>query len=50
MSERGHRLSPASSLGLVNAIFCSTGIPAKGGASCLNRSDPRGFGLSIGGQ
>ncbi len=48
LAKRGHRLSPEPGLGLVNAIFCSTGIPSKIGMSCVQRSDPRGFGLSSG--
>jgi hypothetical protein len=34
----------------VNAIFCTTGVPSKEGESCLQRSDPRGFGLSSSAQ
>lgn len=50
LSKRGHQLSPAPPLGLVNAIFCSTGIPQKEEMSCAIRQDPRGFGLGIGAE
>jgi gamma-glutamyltranspeptidase/glutathione hydrolase len=50
LADRGHRLSPQAKLGLVNAIFCSTGVPEKKGASCLQQADPRGFGLSSSAQ
>lgn len=45
LSGRGHRLSPAASMGLVNAVFCPAGIPHKENLSCTVRNDPRGFGL-----
>ncbi len=50
LTKRGHQLSPEPGLGLVNAVFCSAGIPSKEGLSCNQRSDPRGFGLSSGVQ
>ena len=50
LAGRGHRLSPQAKLGLVNALFCSTGVPDKDGASCLQQADPRGFGLSSSAQ
>jgi len=50
LAKRGHRLSPAPGLGLVNAVFCSLGIPNREGMFCLQRSDPRGFGLSSSAQ
>lgn len=50
LTKRGHRMSPEPGLGLVNAVFCTSGIPNKEGLSCLQRSDPRGFGLAVGAQ
>jgi len=50
LTKRGHRLSPAPGLGLVNAVFCSYGIPNKEAMFCLQQSDPRGFGLSSSAQ
>ena len=50
LTKRGHQLNPEPGLGLVNAIFCTTGVPSKEGESCLQRSDPRGFGLSSSAQ
>ena len=47
LTKRGRQLSFEPSLGLVNSIFCSTGLPEKeDGALCTQHSDPRGFGLS----
>ena len=50
LSKRGHQLSSEKSLGQVNAIFCSNGLPNKDGAFCSKNSDPRGFGLSSGSE
>ncbi len=50
LSKWGHRLSPTESMGLVNAIFCSTGIPSDEVLSCETRADPRGFGLAAGAE
>jgi len=46
LANRGHELSSEPSLGLVNAVFCTTGLPNRAGALCVQRNDPRGFGLS----
>ena len=50
LSKRGHRLSPTESMGLVNAIFCPTGVPSDEVLSCEARVDPRGFGLAAGAE
>jgi gamma-glutamyltranspeptidase/glutathione hydrolase len=50
LGKLGHRLKPASGMGLVNAIFCPTGVPNKEGMSCAIRTDPRGFGLASGAE
>ena len=50
LTKWGHRLRPAPAIGLVNAVFCSTGIPVKEEASCSMRNDPRGFGLASGAE
>lgn len=48
LSRRGHRLEEAGRIGLVNAVFCSSGLPvAKGDQlSCSSETDPRGTGLA----
>ncbi len=50
LGKLGHRLNPASGMGLVNAIFCPSGVPNKEGMSCSIRTDPRGFGLASGAE
>lgn len=45
LADRGHRVSTADSLGLVNAIYCTRALPADP-ASCSIGTDPRGFGLA----
>ena len=45
--ERGHRVVATPSLGLVNMIYCTEGIPAWPD-SCAVSTDPRGFGLAAG--
>ncbi len=44
--KRGHRVAATGSLGLVNAVACSGGLPFKP-ASCAAAADPRGFGLAV---
>jgi len=50
LGGKGHRLNPASKMGLVNAIFCATGVPNRDGMSCSIKTDPRGFGLASGAE
>ncbi|MCH8237779.1 MAG: gamma-glutamyltransferase [Proteobacteria bacterium] len=50
LTRRGHRLSSTPAIGLVNALFCPSGIPIKERASCSIRNDPRGFGLASGAE
>ena len=50
LEKMGHRLKPTSGMGLVNAIYCSTGVPNREGMSCTIRTDPRGFGLASGAE
>jgi hypothetical protein len=50
LSKRGHRLSPVPTLGKVNGVFCSTGVPSEKDLSCSMRPDPRGFGLAAGAE
>jgi gamma-glutamyltranspeptidase/glutathione hydrolase len=45
LSQRGHKISPAPILGLVNAVYCSGGFPRDPG-SCVIKTDPRGSGLA----
>jgi len=48
LGELGHKMAYVRTLGYVNAVFCSTGIPNKDGPNCAVRSDQRGFGLGVG--
>jgi gamma-glutamyltranspeptidase/glutathione hydrolase len=50
LEDKGHRLNPVQSMGLVNAVFCIAGIPNKEIMSCATRNDPRGFGLAAGAE
>ncbi|NQW01924.1 MAG: gamma-glutamyltransferase [Rhodospirillales bacterium] len=50
LGSRGHKMAYVRILGYVNALFCATGIPSKNGASCVVRTDPRGFGLGVGSE
>ena len=45
LTGRGHRVAATRALGLVNAAYCSAGIPGNS-ESCVIRTDPRGFGLA----
>ena len=44
--DRGHRVAATASIGRVNAIGCTQGLPYEP-ASCEAIADPRGFGLGI---
>ena len=46
LTNRGHRVATARTLGIVNAAFCSGGLP-RFAASCIVLADPRGHGLSL---
>ena len=46
LRERGHRMTATPQIGLVNAAFCSGGLP-RDPASCALMNDPRGKGLSV---
>jgi len=49
LASKGHRVGPVAAIGLVNAIFCPTGVPtAADSVSCAVKSDPRSFGLAVG--
>jgi gamma-glutamyltranspeptidase/glutathione hydrolase len=51
LRKRGHDVVLTKSIGRVTAVFCSTGIPLDRGApSCFSAADPRGSGISIGGN
>ena len=50
LGNMGHRLSPASGMGLVNAVYCPAGIPNEDVMACSTRTDPRGFGLASGAE
>ena len=48
LARRGHKLAYVNSMGVVNAVFCKSGLPRKNleDVNCKVESDPRGFGLS----
>ncbi len=50
LGARGHKMAYVRTLGYVNAVFCSNGLPSETGADCDVRSDPRGFGLGVGSE
>ncbi len=43
--QRGHHIAATPSLGLVNAAYCSGGLPRDPG-TCVIQTDPRGSGLA----
>jgi gamma-glutamyltranspeptidase/glutathione hydrolase len=45
LRQRGHQLAATPVLGLVNAVYCSGGLP-RDPESCVVKSDPRGAGLA----
>jgi gamma-glutamyltranspeptidase / glutathione hydrolase len=45
LTGRGHHVAATRVLGLVNAAYCSEGIPGRPD-TCVIRADPRGFGLA----
>ena len=45
LGQKGHRVAATPSLGKVNVISCSGGIPSEE-ESCSVATDPRGFGLA----
>ena len=48
LAERGHEVRIAPGLGRINAVFCPEGL-RNGPESCSAATDPRGFGLAVGG-
>ena len=46
LSQRGHRVATAPTLGRVNAAYCAGGLP-RFADSCIVLTDPRGHGLSL---
>jgi gamma-glutamyltranspeptidase / glutathione hydrolase len=50
LANKGHRVGETAKIGLVNVIFCRSGIPSRDEVSCESRSDPRGFGLAAGSE
>ena len=47
LSTAGHRLSPATKIGVVNVLYCPNGLPTTP-ETCQMAVDPRGFGLASG--
>ncbi len=50
LRRRGHDVARTTAIGRVNIVYCFTGVPAKDGVSCGYASDPRGFGIAVGGD
>ncbi len=50
LAGKGHPVAAATGIGRVNALFCPTGVPNRDGVSCTVKTDPRGFGLAVGGE
>lgn len=50
LKRRGHSVAMTGPIGRVAAVFCRTGIPTKGDPICESATDPRGFGVAIGGN
>ena len=48
LAKRGHKLAYVNSMGVVNAVFCKSGVPRKKleDVDCAVVSDPRGYGLA----
>ncbi len=46
LSRRGHKVSETAGLGLVNAIYCTRGIPPKPESCSVAADTTRGFGLA----
>jgi len=46
LSKRGHKLAFVNSMGAVNAVLCTNGIPHEK-IDCAALTDPRGFGLAL---
>jgi gamma-glutamyltranspeptidase / glutathione hydrolase len=45
LTQRGHHIAATPILGLVNAVYCSGGLPRDPG-TCVIQTDPRGSGLA----
>ena len=43
--QRGHQIAATPTLGFVNAVYCSGGLPVDP-ETCIVKSDPRGNGLA----
>ena len=50
LKKRGHQVSLTKSIGRVTAVYCPTGIPHPRELACASASDPRGFGIALGGN
>lgn len=50
LANKGHRVGQTAKIGLVNTVFCQSGIPTRDEVSCSMKSDPRGFGLAVGSE
>lgn len=46
LTRRGHRVSETAGLGLVNAIYCTRGLPPKPESCSVAADTTRGFGLA----
>lgn len=50
LRKRGHDVALTGQLGRVAAVFCRTGIPTTEIPRCESATDPRGFGVAVGGN
>lgn len=50
LRTRGNDVALTKSIGVVSAAYCPTGVPSKEGVQCFGAADPRGFGISFGGN
>jgi gamma-glutamyltranspeptidase/glutathione hydrolase len=51
LRKRGHNVALTGPLGRVAAVYCKTGIPPERGEPfCVSATDPRGYGVAVGGN
>lgn len=50
LKKRGHDVALTGPVGRVAAVFCRTGVPTKRELVCESATDPRGYGVAIGGN
>lgn len=50
LRRRGHTVAVTGPISRVAAVFCRTGLPTKAEPICESATDPRGYGVAIGGN